>query len=154
MPAVADAPLVAVPSWVRDHDAYRMWARSDQFPEQGQFFWLGGALWVDAEGLRLKVPPQLVERVRAHAGKRIAIGVRPEALHLASGSDLPEYSFDTAVDVVEPLGNEILVNFRAGGAPMVARVDPAVRLKARQNIRVALDPERVHFFDDKSGAAI
>ncbi len=113
-----------------------------------------GVLWADADGLRLKVPPQLVERVRAHAGKRIAIGVRPEALHLASGSDLPEYSFDTAVDVVEPLGNEILVNFRAGGAPMVARVDPAVRLKARQNIRVALDPERVHFFDDKSGAAI
>ena len=56
--------------------------------------------------------------------------------------------------VVEPLGNEILINFRAGGAPMVARVDPAVRVKARQSIRLALDPERVHFFDDKGDAAI
>jgi hypothetical protein len=37
---------------------------------------------------------------------------------------------------------------------MVTRVDPAVRVKAHQNIRVALDPERVHFFDEKSGAAI
>jgi ABC-type sugar transport system ATPase subunit len=37
---------------------------------------------------------------------------------------------------------------------MVARVDPAVRVKAHQSIRVALDPERVHFFDEKSGAAI
>ncbi|MFZ2158336.1 MAG: sn-glycerol-3-phosphate ABC transporter ATP-binding protein UgpC [Bradyrhizobium sp.] len=114
----------------------------------------GGALWADAEGLRLKVPPQKVESVRAHSGKRATLGMRPEALHLANGSDKPEYSFATAVDVVEPLGNEILINFRAGGAPMVTRVDPAVRVKAHQSIRVALDPERVHFFDEKSGAAI
>ena len=92
--------------------------------------------------------------VRAHSGKRATLGMRPEALHLATGSDHADYSFDTAVDVVEPLGNEILINFRAGGAAMVTRVDPAVRVKAHQNIRVALDPERVHFFDEKSGAAI
>ena len=114
----------------------------------------GGALWADAEGLRLKVPPQKTEGVRPYSGKRATLGMRPEALHLASGADHADYCFDTAVDVVEPLGNEILVNFRGGGAPMVARVDPAVRLKAHQNIRVALDPERVHFFDETSGAAI
>ncbi len=113
-----------------------------------------GVLWADAEGLRLKVPPQMGQRVRAHAGKRMILGVRPEALHPANGADPADYSFATAVDVVEPLGNEILVNFRAGGAPMVARVDPAVQVKAHQNIRLALDPERVHFFDESSGAAI
>jgi multiple sugar transport system ATP-binding protein len=114
----------------------------------------GGSLWADAEGLHLKVPPQMTERVRAHAGKRMTLGVRPEALHVASGADQPDCCFDTKVDVVEPLGNEILVNFRVGGAAIVARVDPAVRVKAHQNIRVALDPERVHFFDEKSGSAI
>ena len=114
----------------------------------------GGALWADAEGLRLKVPPQKVAGVRAHSGKRMTLGMRPEALHPASGSDHADYSFDTTVDVVEPLGNEILINFRAGGAAMVTRVDPAVRVKAHQNVRLALDQERVHFFDDKSGAAI
>ncbi len=114
----------------------------------------GGALWVDAGGLRLKVPPQMVERVRTHAGKRATLGMRPEALHLANGSDHADFCFDTAVDVVEPLGNEILINFRAGGAAMVTRVDPSVRVKAHQNIRVALDPQRVHFFDGTNGAAI
>ena len=92
--------------------------------------------------------------MRAHgaSGRRSACG--PRRCTWPTASDQPDYSFDTAVDVVEPLGNEILVNFRAGGAPMVARVDPAVRVKAHQSIRVALDPERVHFFDEKSGAAI
>ena len=114
----------------------------------------GDALWADADGLRIQVPPQMGTRVRAHAGKRMTLGVRPEALHLANGSDPADYSFASAVDVVEPLGNEILLNFRAGGAAMVARVDPAVRVKAHESIRVSLDPERVHFFDEKSGAAI
>jgi multiple sugar transport system ATP-binding protein len=80
--------------------------------------------------------------------------VRPEALHLASGADPADCCFDTTVDVVEPLGNEILVNFRAGDAAMVARVDPAARVKAHQSIRIALDPQRLHFFDEKSEAAI
>ena len=114
----------------------------------------GGGLWADAEGLHLKVPPQMTERVRAHAGKRMTLGVRPEALHMASGADQPDCCFDTAVDVVEPLGNEILLNFRAGGVPMVARVDPGVRVKAHENVRFALDPERLHFFDAKTESAI
>jgi multiple sugar transport system ATP-binding protein len=37
---------------------------------------------------------------------------------------------------------------------MVARVDPGVRVKAHESIRLALDPERVHFFDEKSEAAL
>ena len=114
----------------------------------------GGILWTDAEGVRLKVPPQLVERVRAHAGKRMTLGVRPEALHLANDADPVDYCFGSAVDVVEPLGNEILLNFRVGAAPMVARVDPAVRVKVHQNLRLALDPHRVHFFDAQTEAAI
>jgi multiple sugar transport system ATP-binding protein len=82
------------------------------------------------------------------------LGVRPEALHLAGGADAPEHTFDTSVDVIEPLGNEILLNFRAGGAPMVARVDPSVRVKVHENLRFALDPRRVHFFDAQTEAAI
>jgi len=92
--------------------------------------------------------------VRAHNGQRMTLGVRPEALHLANGADTPDFTFATSVDVVEPLGNEILLNFRTGGVPMVARVDPSVRAKMHDNIRLALDPGRVHFFDAKTEAAI
>ena len=113
-----------------------------------------GALWAKAEGLRVQVPPQLVERMRAHAGRKATLGVRPEALHLATGDDPAGYCFESKVDVVEPLGNEILVNFRAGQVRMVVRVDPGVRIKAHEALRLALDPARVHFFDEKSGAAI
>ncbi|HZF73296.1 MAG TPA: sn-glycerol-3-phosphate ABC transporter ATP-binding protein UgpC [Gemmatimonadaceae bacterium] len=104
--------------------------------------------WAETEGLRLQVP----DRLRSHGGERLTIGVRPEALQIANGAG--EHGFVTTVDVVEPLGNEILLNFRAGGAPMVARVDPGVRIKAHESVRFAVDPERLHFFDAESEAAL
>ncbi|HYG55157.1 MAG TPA: sn-glycerol-3-phosphate ABC transporter ATP-binding protein UgpC [Burkholderiales bacterium] len=113
----------------------------------------GTDLWAEAEGLRLQVPPQVAQRVAGHPEKRLTLGIRPEAVRIANGA-ADQYSFATAVDVVEPLGNEILLNFRAGGVPMVARVDPGVRVKAHENIRFSLDPERLHFFDAKTEAAI
>src|SRR5687767_2603036 len=107
-------------------------------------------LVAEAQGLRIRVPQAFSGRVQA--GQKVTLGVRPEALRLANGVD--DYSFSTEVDVVEPLGNEILLNFRAGGVPMVARVDPGVRVKAHDSVRFALDPERLHFFDAKTEAAI
>jgi multiple sugar transport system ATP-binding protein len=104
--------------------------------------------WAETEGLRIQVP----ERMRAHGGRRLTLGVRPEALRLVNGSDA--HSFATEVDVVEPLGNEILLNFRAGGVPMVARVDPGTRVGAHEAVRFALDPARLHFFDPQSEAAL
>jgi multiple sugar transport system ATP-binding protein len=112
----------------------------------------GDALWAEAQGLRLKVPSHLKARLAPAAGQRLTLGIRPEAVRIANGVD--DYSFATAVDVLEPLGNEILLNFRAGGVPMVARVDPGVRVKAHESIQLALDPERLHFFDAKTEAAI
>jgi multiple sugar transport system ATP-binding protein len=108
----------------------------------------GDGLWAETEGLRLQVP----QHVRSHSGRRLTLGVRPEALRIANGGD--EHSFATKVDVVEPLGNEILLNFRAGGVPMVARVEPGVRVKPHDSIRFAFDPQRLHFFDAKTETAI
>src|SRR3954453_17247725 len=114
----------------------------------------GESLWAEAEGLRIRVPSELSERMRASAGRRLTLGVRPEALRLPNGTDPAKYTFASAVSVLEPLGNEILLNFRAAGVPMVARVDPGVRVKLHENIRVAVDPARLHFFDSKTEAAI
>jgi multiple sugar transport system ATP-binding protein len=107
-----------------------------------------GRLWAEAQGFRIRVP----DRISSQAGKRVTLGVRPEAVRIANGVD--DYSFATEVDVVEPLGNEILLNFRAGGVPMVARVDPGTRVSAHDAVRFALDPARLHFFDPQSETAL
>jgi multiple sugar transport system ATP-binding protein len=37
---------------------------------------------------------------------------------------------------------------------MVARVEPATRVKVHEKVRLAFDPERLHFFDPATEAAI
>jgi multiple sugar transport system ATP-binding protein len=113
-----------------------------------------GDLWADTAGLRIRIPSRKQEALQRHAGQRVVLGVRPEALRVAGGADPAEYAFDSVVEVVEPLGNEILLDVRAGAHAMVARVDPATRVKVHEKVRLAFDPERLHFFDPGSEAAI
>ena len=114
----------------------------------------GGGLWAEAPGLRIGIPGHKREALRGHTGQRVTLGVRPEALRPANGADPSDYAFDSTVEVVEPLGNEILLDVRAGSHVMVARVDPGTRVKVRDAVRLSVDPERLHFFDAKTEAAI
>jgi multiple sugar transport system ATP-binding protein len=114
----------------------------------------GGGLWAEAQGIRIRVPPASTESLRPLTGKRATLGVRPEALRLANGSDPAEYAFEATVDVVEPLGSEILLNLTAGANALVARVDPGVTVKTHERVRLAFDPARLHFFDQTTETAL
>src|SRR5438876_918775 len=101
-----------------------------------------------------KIPPDRAERLKSYAGQPVTVGIRPEDLRLATGGDSSDYTVDAVVDVVEPLGSEILLDVKAGSNTMVARVEPTVRVKVHEPIRLALNTARLHFFDKKSEAAI
>jgi multiple sugar transport system ATP-binding protein len=113
-----------------------------------------GGVWVENAGLRVKVPPERTGRVAAYKGQRVILGIRPEDLRVANGSEPSGATFDASVDVVEPLGSEILLNVTAGPNRLVARVEPSVRAKVHEAIRLALDPDALHFFDAKTEQAI
>ena len=114
----------------------------------------GGALWVENAGLRVAVPAGRAAALRPYKGQAVTLGVRPEDIHIASGGDGNDRSFNAVVDVVEPLGSEILLDVKVGPSAMVARVEPTVRLKVHESVRLALDPERLHFFDPKTELAV
>jgi multiple sugar transport system ATP-binding protein len=114
----------------------------------------GGGLWVEAAGIRIRVPPAKQQVLERLAGQRVTLGVRPEALRPATGADSADYVFESTIEVVEPLGSEILLNVRAGDSPLVARVDPATRVAPHERVRLAFDPARMHFFDAATEAAL
>ena len=60
----------------------------------------------------------------------------------------------THFEVVEPLGSEILLNVTVAGQQVVCRVEPSVKAKPHEKIRMAFVPERIHFFDTKTEAVI
>jgi len=114
----------------------------------------GDALWAEAPGLRVRVPPQKTQALRRYSGQRAILGLRPETLRPASPDASGDYAFDATVEVVEPLGSEILLDTRVGESPVVARVDPGVRASPHERLRLAFEPERAHFFDAATEAAI
>jgi ABC-type sugar transport system ATPase subunit len=104
----------------------------------------------------------------------VVVGVRPESLRLVDESDAGP-GFAVAVQVVEPLGDEVLVHgsvqargagLRADpeamlladtgstGAPVTVRLEPQVRPQPGRTIHVSIAPEAIHVFDALSGEAL
>jgi multiple sugar transport system ATP-binding protein len=113
-----------------------------------------GGLKADNAGFDIDIPADIGQRLRPYAGRDVTIGIRPEDLQVANGSHPPGLCFDALVEVVERLGPEILLDLQVGEQTMVAAVEPTVRAKRGDKIRFALRPERLHFFDTASEAAI
>jgi len=113
-----------------------------------------GRLTAKNAGLELEVPQSHVERLRSHIGREVTIGIRPENLHVATDSDPAGFTFPSKVEVVEQLGSEILLDVRVGGDTMVAAVDPTIRARVQDQIRLAVNPARLHFFDAHTELAI
>lgn len=113
-----------------------------------------GSLWAESEALRIRLPSGLSQRLEPYSGRQATLGVRPEDLQIADEGDSTDQSFDVAVEVVERLGSEILLDVAAGTTSMVAAVDPTVRTRVHERLRLRVDPGRVHLFDDQTEAAI
>ena len=113
-----------------------------------------GSIWAANAGMQIKAPPQCANRLSRYIGQEVTLGIRPEDLHVASPTDAPDLGFDVVVEVVEKLGSEILLDVAVGPHTMVASVEPSVRVNVHDRLRLALNPERLHFFDTQSEAVI
>ena len=130
---------------------------------------------------RLRLPDPR-DAVRAYAGRRVILGVRPEDIRLARepGDDVLE----APVMLVEALGSDVLVHLESEaetvlsvdqreaarelgaadadaaqvvtgeGSRLVARLPPSVRPRVGERIRVRLDLRRAHVFDPVTELAI
>jgi multiple sugar transport system ATP-binding protein len=113
-----------------------------------------GRITAKNAGLEIEIPGAQAERLRAHLGRQLMLGIRPEDLHVAHAGDPKGLTFNSRVEVVEKLGSEILLDVRVGEDSMVAAVDPATQAKAQDQLQLAVNPERLHFFDARTEVAI
>jgi multiple sugar transport system ATP-binding protein len=113
-----------------------------------------GALFAEAAGIKIKVPAARTQSLMPYKGQGLTLGVRPEDLRVGASSDSADLSFEAVVEVVEPLGAEILLDSKVAGQQIVARVEPTVRTQPHEKIRLTFIPDRIHFFDAKTEAVI
>ncbi|MFI3166873.1 MAG: sn-glycerol-3-phosphate ABC transporter ATP-binding protein UgpC [Bacillota bacterium] len=119
---------------------------------------VGDKVQIDFEGRSIKVSKEAASSIPAEIiknGGKVVMGIRPEDIHadeeyLAAAKDV---QFDVTVDVYEALGAETVLYGATketglfDKANLAAKVDSRMQLKIGQNVTLALDENRLHFFD-------
>jgi multiple sugar transport system ATP-binding protein len=141
----------------------------------------GGGLGIAVGQHVVRVPESVMAArpaLRQHRDRPIVVGLRPEDLEdaaLASGHP-SDQQIAATVELVEALGSELVVHLGvpvrtvASGDPdalekiglgakedrdiVVGRFHPRSQVKLADGIQVAVDAERLHFFDATNGQAI
>ena len=131
---------------------------------------------------RVALPAALIARKPAiadYAGATVVVGLRPEAVSVGAPEGASRGSITGEVAFVEDLGAALLVHFdvdaakprldldglgldddaaelesRSGRGRMRAMVDGFATIREGDRLSIALDLERLHLFDRRTGAAI
>jgi multiple sugar transport system ATP-binding protein len=100
------------------------------------------------QGFTLPVPQKLRAELAGKGGKKVKVGIRPDNLlqpgQAARGESAP---LSTKVEIVEPLGNELIVHSRLGEFSLVSRMPPQNPPDPGATIPVVVELEALHLFD-------
>ncbi len=86
-----------------------------------------------------------------------AMNFSPEHLEdasLVSRDASKDSIINASVEVVEHLGNELMVYTTAGGKTLIARLNPRSQVNTGDRVGLTVDDERMHLFDTNTGEAI
>jgi multiple sugar transport system ATP-binding protein len=125
----------------------------------GQLVEDGSAVRFRATGLNVEVPEgkSKVFRAKGYIGKEIILGIRPEDIHeepvFIEAS--PNSVITANIEVSENLGHEMFLYLTGlGKESIIARVDGRSGLKEGQNVKLAIDMNKIHAFDKESELTI
>ena len=109
---------------------------------------IDGEFRARSDAIDIKVPKDRGEAAAAHEGK-ILMGIRPEDVSLrgAAGTETKDQAIAGKVVVVEPLGREDLVLVDIAGEEVRLLVEKDTRTRVGDNLDLAINAERVQFFD-------
>jgi multiple sugar transport system ATP-binding protein len=89
----------------------------------------------------------------SNGGAEVTVGIRPESFRLVD-NDSPDAMLRGKVSLIEPLGAKDIVHLSLEGHDVRVVGTPGKRPRIGENVGVAADLERVHFFDDETGQAV
>ncbi len=112
----------------------------------------GEDLIVDAGIFKVTIPPMFKERYDKYAGREIVFGIRPENIHDPNyqPADTVTALVEANVDVVELMGNEMIVYFQLDGKTFLGRLDPRTDARVGMKMSAAFDMANIHLFDAKT----
>lgn len=105
---------------------------------------------------RIEMPDMFHEAMKPYDGKEVVMGIRPEDLHgegiVADTYPTSHFMFD--VEVSELLGHEFILHGRFGKQRLEAKVAARIEARPHEDIELAMDLSKVHFFDKETEETI
>ena len=100
-----------------------------------------------------KVDDELLEPL---VDQEVVLGIRPECLHDEEMfiSSATTGVVNATVEVTEMMGAETYLYLTCEGIPLTARVSPRSTARPQDEIKIALDPNRIHLFDKDTEKAV
>ena len=109
----------------------------------------GEALSVDTGAFTLNIDPAHAEPYRSHIGREIILGIRPEDIHDSryQPAGITPSELEATVDVVEQMGNEVVVYLNEKGETFISRMDPRCDAGVGDRLKIAVAIDNLHIFD-------
>ena len=99
------------------------------------------------------VPESKVTRELGNfVGKEIILGIRPESIHDEEMylSNATTGVISCKVEITEMMGAEIYLYLDCEGIPLTARVSSRSTVRPGDEVKMAIDPNRIHIFDKET----
>ena len=108
-----------------------------------------GSLFLAGETFRLQVPKGLEGRYLEAKDQEAILGIRPQDIYDKGirGSFPGGEPLHATVEVVEPVGSEVILLTTCGSAQLTAAVDPQTRAKPHAEMELLVDLNQMHLFD-------
>ena len=117
----------------------------------------GADYYVTFGAAKIKVPANKANaEIANYVGKEIVFGIRPEDVHDEPEfiEKHPETRAAADVEVTELMGAETYLYLNCEGIQLTARVSPRSDVRPQDELKVAIDPNRIHIFDKETEKAV
>ncbi len=110
----------------------------------------GDGLRVEADGIRIAVPPAYRDAYGAYVGKPVIAGLRAEDFAPVDAAE-PDAEVRARIETVEALGPETILTLTLpAGTGIAVRVPVASRYRSGEAIALTYDAAKLHLFDPQT----
>ncbi len=115
----------------------------------------GAGLALEIEGgALLPVPPSLAPAYRAHAGRRLILGLRPEHLAEQFPGAAAQAVVSIEIEVLEPRGIETVAVGRVGSTELCVRLPASSSARRGSRLSLAAEMGQMHLIDPETDQVI
>jgi multiple sugar transport system ATP-binding protein len=116
-----------------------------------------GAICADMGSFKLKIPEDYASFYDGYLNKDVTFGIRPEDITDGPPEEAGRGIWESAtavVEVIEPLGAEIILELTKGDHSFTARVDPHSKSRLNQEVTIYFDMAKMNLFDPETEKVI